>query len=74
MKKEDMAAAMSGITTRPRTSTKGAIIKDEPKKIEERKVVSIYYSDWKKLKQYATENDTTITAVIAKLVEDSTIL
>lgn len=69
-----MAAAMSGITTRPRTSTKGAIIKDEPKKTEERKVVSIYYSDWKKLKQYAAENDTTITAVIAKLVEDSTIL
>ena len=44
------------------------------KEQKERKVVSIYYSDWKRLKQYAAENDTTITSVIAKLVEDSTIM
>lgn len=69
-----MAAAMGSITTRPRTSTKGAIIKEEPKKAEDRKVVSIYYSTWKRLKTYATENDMTITAVIDKLVEDSSIM
>ena len=43
----------------------------EPRKAEERKAVSIYYSDWKKLRQYAAANDTTITAVIATLTDQA---
>ena len=48
MKKEDMAAAMTGITTRPKATTKGAItgiVPKEEKKAKERKVVSIAEED-----------------------------
>lgn len=76
MKKEDMAAAMTGITTRPKAATKGAITGIVPKedKKKERKVVSIAEEDYRKLKLYAAEEGITITEAVSRIVENSTIL
>lgn len=77
MKKEDMAAAMTGITTRPKATTKGAItgiVPKEEKKAKERKVVSIAEEDYRKLKMYAAEEGITITEAVSRVVENSTIL
>ena len=77
MKKEDMAAAMTGITTRPKAQTKGAItgfVPKEAKTAKERKVVSIAEDDYRKLKLFAAEQGITITEAFARVVENSTIL
>jgi len=77
MDKKQMEAAMGGITTRPRTSTKGAItgvVPKEEKKAKERKVVSIAEDDYRKLKLYAAEQGITITEAFSRIVENSTIL
>ena len=73
MKKEDMAAAMGGITTRQRTTPKNVNIQEESK-TGERKVISVAYADYKKIKNYANDHDMSITAAVSLIVENSTIL
>lgn len=77
MNRADMTAAMSGITTRPKAATRGAITggpKKEEKNTKRRRVISIAEADYRKLKMYAASEGITITEVVSRIVEDSTIL
>ena len=76
MDKKDMAAGMKSIVTRPKTTAKNVTIKsDEGKKpAEDRRVISIAYSDYKAIKNYANDNDISITAAVSLIVKSSTII
>ncbi len=77
MNRADMTAAMGGIMTRPKAATKGAITgipKKEEKDTKKRRVISIAETDYRKLKMYAASEGITITEVVSRIVESSTIL
>lgn len=75
MDKKILQQGMSGITTRPRTTPKNVNkIQEEAKPSGERKVVSIAYADYKKIKNYANDHDMSITSAVSLIVENSTIL
>lgn len=78
--KDMLVDGMNKLQNRPRMRM-AAIEDDEFKKgpadkksAEARKVISIAYSDYKKIKNYANDHDMSITAAVSLIVENSTII